>query len=244
MMNKCSLVCTNSWSDSTLISSSNDHFTVYCGSNCMFCSLGGSSPAEWQSGWSLFFSSWTHTWPLSNSLRFSSSGSVIDHSSGKRDIFGSGRWEVFKIMSTKWNRWDCMKTCLLSLWLGQQWFQRLYLWLLFQLCSSNHFWRYWMILWRTCNMKNSDLTFWWRKIALPASKALITSYFLNIKGFLRSPFYFRCFIYMAGQSLYHGHAVFFLFFIVDSKSVGTFDMDAIFLDFVGFLVKNKRDERT
>lgn len=60
----------NSWSDSTLISSSNDHFTVYCGSNCMFCSLGSSSPAEWKSGWSLFFPSWTHTRPLSNSLSF------------------------------------------------------------------------------------------------------------------------------------------------------------------------------
>lgn len=35
---------------------------------------------------------------------FSSSGSVIDHSLGKRHIFGSGRLEVLKIMWTKWNR--------------------------------------------------------------------------------------------------------------------------------------------
>lgn len=32
--------------DSALISSSNDHFTLYCCSNCMFCSLRGSSAAE------------------------------------------------------------------------------------------------------------------------------------------------------------------------------------------------------
>lgn len=48
-----------------------------------------------------------------------------------------------------------------------------------------------------------------KEIALPASKALITSYFLNIKGFLGSPFYFRCFSYMSGQSLYYAHVLSF-----------------------------------
>ena len=35
---------------------------------------------------------------------FPSFGSVIDHSLSKRHIFWSGRLEVLKIMSTKWNR--------------------------------------------------------------------------------------------------------------------------------------------
>lgn len=39
--------CFNVRTDSALISSSNDHFTVYCCSNCMFCSLRGSGAAEW-----------------------------------------------------------------------------------------------------------------------------------------------------------------------------------------------------
>lgn len=60
-------------------------------------------------------------------------------------------------------------------------------------------------------MKNSrsHLLMKKKKIALPASKALITSYFLNIKGFLGSPFYFRCFSYMSGQSLYYAHVLSF-----------------------------------
>lgn len=36
----------NVWTDSALISSSNDHFTVYCCSNCMFCSLCGCGAPE------------------------------------------------------------------------------------------------------------------------------------------------------------------------------------------------------
>lgn len=53
---------------------------------------------------------------------FSSSASAIDHSLGTRHLCGHrsvwmrhGRLEAPKIMSTKWNRWDWMKTLVLSL---------------------------------------------------------------------------------------------------------------------------------
>lgn len=55
--------------DSALISSSNDHFTVCCCSNCMFCSRRGSSAAEWRT--SLSFPSKNWALSLSNLLSFS-----------------------------------------------------------------------------------------------------------------------------------------------------------------------------
>ena len=79
---------------------------------------------------------------------------------------------------------------------------RLYLWLLIQLCSCNHFLKILndnMRNWKNEKFKISPFDQEKKKKnAVPASKALITSYFLNIKGFLHFPFYFLCCSYMSG----------------------------------------------
>lgn len=80
-------------------------------------------------------------------------------------------------------------------------------------------------------MKNlrSHLLMRWKKNILPASKALITSYSLNIKGPFLSSFYpLRC-SDMLCQSTYYAPvpSFFSFFFIVDSRSGGTFDMEAL-----------------
>lgn len=125
---------------------------------------------------------------------------------------------------------------------------RLYLWLLIQLCSCNHFLKILndtMKNWQYEKLKISPFDEGKKKIAVPASKALITSYFLNIKGFLRSPFYFLCCSYMSGQSSYYAHVLsffllfFFIFLLWTPDLAGHliwrlrgFRWPSIFLDFV------------
>lgn len=116
---------------------------------------------------------------------------------------------------------------------------QLYFWRLIQLCGSNHFWRYWTIPWSTRNMKNlrSHLLMRGKKKMLPASKALITSYFLNIKGSLLSSFYFLCCSDMSCQSLYYAPVLSFLLWTVDRVGhliwrLWGFWCPSIFLDFV------------
>lgn len=143
----------NVWTDSTLISSSNDHFTVYYCSNCMFCSLRGCGAAQWKA--SVPFPSKKHTCPFFFLLHLSQFEDAA-YFCGHRSVWmRHGGLEATKIMSTKWNRWDCMKSrCILPVARATEVPTQLYFCRLIQLCGSNNFWRYWTIWWRTRNMEN------------------------------------------------------------------------------------------
>lgn len=82
-----------------------------------------------------------------------------------------------------------------------------------------------MTPWSTRNMKNLRSHLLMQKKVLPASKALITSYFLNIKGSLLLLILFPLLEwYVMSTAILCTSAV---FFIVDSRSGGTFDMEAL-----------------
>lgn len=117
---------------------------------------------------------------------------------------------------------------------------QLYFCRLIQLYSSNNFWRYWTIRWRTRNMKNLRSHLLMQKKSMSSlkhQKPLITTYFLNIKGSLLSPLYFLCCSDMSCQSLYYAHVLSFLLWIPDRVGhliwkLRGFWCPSIFLDFV------------